>query len=136
MVALSVILLAVTGCATPVSTGASGTACADPIVTTRHELFFGLQKPDSSIVSEGEFAAFMRDIVRPRFPDGATLISADGQYQLADGTRIEEPTKILVLIYPDSAEIREKIGEVITQFRERFRQESVGWVRTTARVCF
>jgi hypothetical protein len=78
----------------------------------------------------------MKETVRPHFSDGLTLIDADGQYQLADGTSIDESTKVLILVHPDNQEVRNRVGAIITQYRARFQQESVGWVRTSAPACF
>jgi hypothetical protein len=136
LAAFCALLLPVFGCAKTVSSGTGAAVCTDPEKTTRHELLFGLRRPDSSIISDEEFAVFLIEVINPRFPHGLTLINAAGQYQSADGTRIDEPTKVLVLIYPDNQEVREKIGEIVYQYRERFRQESVGWIRTAARACF
>jgi hypothetical protein len=112
------------------------TACADPVELTRHELYFGLQRPDSSIIRELEFGEFVNDVVAPLFADGLTIINAAGRYRLADGSEIEEPTKILILIYPDDNSVRQRIGDIIGRYRMQFGQESVGWVRTAASVCF
>jgi len=136
LVALCVLLSPIVGCAAPVSTVGGSAVCAHPAETTRHELFFGLLGPDSGVITEGEFTSFVNEVVRPHFPEGLTLIDATGQYQLSNGATIKEPTKVLILVYPDTQDVREKISDVITQYRTRFRQESVGWVRTAARACF
>ena len=133
---LLVLVTTVNGCTRSLPPGSGTAFCANPIKTTRHELLFGQQRPDSSIIADEEFAAFMDEVVTPLFPAGLTLIDASGQYQSANGRRIEEPTKVLILVYPDVAKVRENIREIITQYLARFRQESVGWVRTAARACF
>jgi hypothetical protein len=130
-----IVLNLTTGCAARTHVSDS-TACADLLELTRHELYFGLQRPDSSIIRGQEFAEFVNDVVAPLFAEGLTIIDATGRYRLADGSEIEEPTKILILIYPDDASVRQRIGEIIGRYRERFGQESVGWLRTAVSVCF
>src|SRR5687768_10726777 len=60
----------------------------------RTELFFGLSRPGGRI-TERQFDRFVDDEVTPRFPDGLTLVSGDGQFRLADGEIVEERSKLL-----------------------------------------
>jgi hypothetical protein len=41
-------------------------------------------------VTEEEFRAFLDEFVTPLFPDGLTVVKADGQFRGADGVTIEE----------------------------------------------
>lgn len=92
----------------------------------RTELFFGTAKPDG-VVSEKEFKMFLDQEVTPRFPDGLTVVDADGQFRGADGVLVKENAYVLVLLYP--AEAREESGKKIERIRRlymtRFQQESV-----------
>ena len=124
------------GCATALSSGSQSEACAEPVETTRHELYFGLQRPDGSVIRAEEFETFLDEVVEPHFPEGLTVIDAAGKYRTADGSILDEATKLLVLVYPDSDEVRGRIRSVIAQYCTRFDQESVGWVRTAVRACF
>ena len=133
---LCVLLCTVNGCTTAVASIRDNQLCANPVMTTRHELYLGMRRPDSSVVTELQFADFVSEEVSQHFPEGFTVVDANGQYQLANGTRIEEPAKILVLVYPDDLEVREKIRDLVLEYQTRFGQESVGWVRTPARACF
>ena len=47
---------------------------------TRTELFFGLLKPNGTEVNDAEFQQFLDREVTPRFPDGFTVISGQGQF--------------------------------------------------------
>ena len=135
---LAVLLISHTaaGCArAPQAIGIS-VACGVQNQTTRHELFFGLELPDGSSIREADFESFLKTVVTPLFPDGLTVFDATGQYRTADGTSIDEATKVVVLVYPDTQEVRERVREIVTQYRARFRQESVGWVRTPACASF
>ena len=96
--ALLICLPFVLGCAKAGPVGQQSSPCATPVETTRHELFLGLQLPDSSLIGDQEFDEFVAEVVNPLFQEGLTIIDAAGQYRLADGRKIEEPSKILLLI--------------------------------------
>ena len=110
--------------------------CGAQTRTTRHELFFGLELPDGSVIPEADFSAFLNTVVTPRFPDGLTVLDAAGQFRTEAGVLIDEAAKVVVLIYPDTEEVHQGIAEVIAEYRSRFQQESVGWVRSLACVSF
>jgi hypothetical protein len=50
----------------------------------RTELFFGTAKPGGAVTEE-EFRTFLDEVVTPLFPDGLTVVKADGQFRGADG---------------------------------------------------
>ncbi len=52
----------------------------------RTELFFGTAKPGGAVTAD-EFEAFLDAIITPLFPDGLTVIKADGQFRGADPAR-------------------------------------------------
>ena len=97
---------------------------AEPFIRT--ELFFGTEKPDGSEVTDAEFLGFLDREITPRFPDGLTLVAADGQFR--DGTVIiKERSKLLILLYPQDA-AREKsaaIEEIRDRYEREFKQQSV-----------
>ncbi|MBE9193611.1 DUF3574 domain-containing protein [Gloeocapsopsis crepidinum LEGE 06123] len=88
------------------------------------ELYFGRSRP-GGIVSEEQFQRFLRNVVTPRFPDGLTVFDASGQFRTSTGTIIREPTKVLILIYPNSPAKRRAIEEIINLYKTQFQQESV-----------
>jgi hypothetical protein len=135
LITAGLFLGAAAGCAS--GTGAIGSAevCAAQ-ASTRHELLFGLSRPDGRQISGPEFEQFLSEVVTPLFGDGLTVVDGSGQYRTAAGDLIRESSKVVVLIYPDVTETRERIGRVIAQYRSRFQQESVGWIRTPALACF
>lgn len=106
-----------------------GTSAAPQVRTT---LYFGTDRPKGS-VSELEWQMFLRDEVTTRFPDGLTAWEAQGQWRLKDGSIGHERSKVLLLVYPDSADAKQKVLAVIEKYRKSFEQESVLW--ETARVC-
>lgn len=98
---------------------------AEPWV--RSELFFGTAKPDGTAVSEAEWHAFLNEEVTPRFPDGLTVLSGDGQWQGENDEIVQERSKIVILLYPSAAldESNVEIEDIRTAYEQRFQQESV-----------
>jgi uncharacterized protein DUF3574 len=92
----------------------------------RTELYFGTARPDGA-VSDAEFRKFLDSVVTPRFPDGLTLIEADGQFRGADGTLIKERSFVLILLYPyETFDKATRSVEVIRAlYKTQFDQESV-----------
>jgi hypothetical protein len=93
----------------------------------RTELFFGTARPDGTAVTDAEFDLFVDRVVTPRFPDGLTVVEADGQFRLASGDIIKEKSFVLILLYPveDFRESSRKINRIRELYKERFDQESV-----------
>jgi hypothetical protein len=98
---------------------------AEPWIRT--ELFFGMSRPDGGTISESEWESFLDAEVTPRFPDGLTVLSAAGQWQGEDDKIVEEPSKLLILLYPREAipESHQEIEEIRAAYEKAFQQESV-----------
>ena len=92
----------------------------------RTELFFGTAKPDG-VVTETEFLTFLDREVTPRFPDGLTLLRADGQFRGENGVIVKEDSFVLILLYPVEAfrDSSRKINAIRQLYKEMFDQESV-----------
>ncbi len=65
--------------------------------------------------------------VTPRFPDGLTVLSAEGQWQGENNQIVEEPSKLLILLYPREAipDSHKEIEEIRAAYEKAFQQESV-----------
>jgi hypothetical protein len=103
-------------------------ACAGPSGlprAERTELCFGLAKPGGGVVTEREWQAFLDQEISPRFPDGLTVVAADGQYRGADGKPIREPSRLLILIHGGSVAEERRLGEIVELYKKAFSQESV-----------
>lgn len=96
-------------------------------IFARTELFFGLNKPNGSQVSEAEFQRFLTYQVTPRFPTGLTLLSGSGQFKNSDNIIEREPSKLLILLYPiqETDDSTQKLQEIRRAYQARFQQESV-----------
>ena len=101
-------------------------AIAGSLDFARTELFFGTAKPDGE-VTDDEFLAFVDQEVTPRFPDGLTLLEADGQFRGENNVIVKERSFVLILLYPleDFRESSRKINAIRRLYRQKFQQQSV-----------
>jgi len=102
----------------------------EPFVRT--ELFFGLSRPGGRI-TERQFDRFVDAEVTPRFPDGLTLLSGEGQFRLADGEIVEERSKQLILLHGGEDIDSKEIEEIRSTYIAQFDQQSV--LRTDETSC-
>lgn len=98
-------------------------------ILIQDELYFGRNKPVGQ-VSNQDFQLFLQNEITPRFPDGLTVLDADGQFLGSNGI-IKEKTKLLILIHSNSQEDQQEIQEIIDEYKKQFQQESVLRVTTT-----
>jgi hypothetical protein len=91
----------------------------------RTDLFFGLRKPNGTEVNNAEFQRFLDREVTPRFPDGFTLLSGNGQFKNARGAILKERSHLLILLYPVEAIDNQKIEQIRKAYVKAFQQQSV-----------
>ena len=113
-------------------------ACAPPAQSmVSAELLFGRNIGDRLGVSDAAFADFLAREITPRFPDGLTVVDARGQWRDGERNRIvREPSKLVLLTFPDDAARREKLTEIVETYKKRFRQQSVLMSLRTSCVTF
>ena len=113
------------------STGAEGTRVSAGLVPgtwfTRTELFFGSLKSDGSLVSEEAFLGFLSAEITPRFPNGLTLLTGLGQFLTVQGVVHQEPSRLLILLYPveEERDSNDKIEQIREKYKRMFHQEAV-----------
>lgn len=95
-------------------------------------LYFGTASPIGNI-SPGKWSGFLRITVTPRFPQGFSSWQGNGQWRSADGTIQHELTYILSLVHPADNFSERAVREIIDQYKQQFRQESV--LRVKFQVC-
>ena len=102
----------------------------------RTELYFGRNIPTGGRVSESDWQKFVDEVVTPRFPDGLTVLDADGQWRGKDGSIAREESKVIVLLYPrkDRKAMNAKIEEIRAEYKKRFAQEAVMRIDVTKSV--
>ncbi|MDB5502081.1 MAG: hypothetical protein JWR89_1983 [Tardiphaga sp.] len=112
--------------------------CGPPAQTMASaELIFGRHVGDRPGVSEAAFARFVATDITPRFPDGLTILDATGQWR--DGARgilVREPSKVVLISFPDDAAKRAGLGEIAEAYKTKFQQQSVLISVRTACVSF
>jgi hypothetical protein len=99
-------------------------------------LYLGRSIPGGGTVSDSAWAAFLREVVTPRFPDGLTVLHGDGQWRDSTGVIVREASFVLEIYHPASAEADAALDEIAAEYKRRFRQESVMRVRAPADVRF
>lgn len=99
----------------------------------RDVLYFGRNIPSGGKVSDADWAKFVDEVITSRFPDGLTIVDAQGQWKGENGEIAREQSKIVTLLH-DGEEIHIKqILEIIQLYKERFQQEAV--LRERMRSC-
>jgi len=91
----------------------------------RTELLFGLSRSGGPNITKDEFKRFIDTKVTPRFPEGLTVLSGDGQFKDASGTIVQEGSKLLILVYPFSLQRSKAVEDIRRDYKELFQQESV-----------
>lgn len=126
-IAVMAIAMVVAGCATsPVP------AC--PVGERRSVdelIYFGTGMADG-VVSDEQWAGFLREVVTPRFPDGLTTWPASGQWRAGDGSLTFENTHVLNLVHAADDATEKAVQAIIADYKDRFRQEAVLRVKTHA----
>ncbi|MBN9559727.1 MAG: DUF3574 domain-containing protein [Alphaproteobacteria bacterium] len=90
-------------------------------------LLFGLDVPGRRPVTNDEWAAFMRDVVTPRFPEGLTVLDGNGQWRDPATGRINAaPSRVVIIATDDARSAPGKLAQVADAYKARFDQKSVG----------
>jgi len=128
VVVSAVVMAMLAGCAgVRPSPAPSPAACADGSQRPTAELVFGrvIGVSPGPGVSEAEFAAFLDQEVSPRFPDGLTIIDAQGRWTPPAGSIIHEPSKVVMIVLPGRPDDVAQLNAVREAYKQRFQQESV-----------
>jgi hypothetical protein len=100
------------------------------------ELLFGRDIGRRRGVSDAAFARFVAGELTPRFPDGLTISDATGQWRDPTGGLAHEATKRVDIVLPGRADDQAKLDAVVTAYKRKFRQQSVGVIVQWACVSF
>ena len=132
LLAVAVVALAACG-----GGGDAGPDCPEGAdAWTEYRLFFGLGTSDGGTIAEEDWREFLADTVTPRFPDGLTVLSGNGQWRDSSGAILREGSKLLIIYAPPGEEGRRAIDEISEAYERRFGQESVLRVFGSACVSF
>lgn len=102
----------------------------------RCELFFGQSIPGGGVVGRAEWQAFVDREVTPRFPQGLTVLQAEGQWRNAQGGIDREASRVLLLLLPPEAARGPQMDELRSRYRQQFQQEAVAQACAAADVRF
>jgi hypothetical protein len=92
------------------------------------DLYFGRSAPHGG-VTERRWSAFLAQEVTPRFPDGLTVVDGTGQWRAAAHKRIvRERAKVVTIAVAAADSVHERIAAIVTAYKRRFQQKSVGVV--------
>ncbi|TAL36881.1 MAG: DUF3574 domain-containing protein [Alphaproteobacteria bacterium] len=99
---------------------------------TETKLYFGLNKPAGGVVSGRDWQEFVDTDIAPRFPEGFTVVDAQGAWLgRKDGKTVSENSKIVIRLHEAAEE--KAVGEIIGSYKKKFAQEAV--MRVDAAVC-
>lgn len=99
-------------------------------------LAFGRNVHGTEFVTDSLWAAFLHEVVEPRFPEGFTVWESRGQWRNPAGYTDRERGFMLEIDHPPSDEADRKIREIIAEYERRFNQEAVMRIVMPARVSF
>jgi hypothetical protein len=91
---------------------------------TRTELCFGLGKPDHSVLTDEQWQTFVNEQIVPRFPQGFTVVPAEGRW-FQDGQTRSEPSRIVIIMHPMNSEDDQEIDSIAQEYARRFNQDAV-----------
>lgn len=97
-------------------------------------MFFGLQGHDG-LVSDVQWQRFVAEEITPRFPDGLTVVVADGRWRDGNGRIQSEPSRLVEIVRPDDDAGARRITEIIDRYKSRHRQQAVLLVRASVQAC-
>jgi hypothetical protein len=101
------------------------------------ELMFGRKIGERIGVSNTAWARFVDREITPRFPNGFTVIDAQGQWHDAHHNKVmREPSKLVQIVLAGTDEDQQRLGEIAAAYKARFRQQSVGIIVRPACVAF
>ena len=128
--------LLMAGCASVKTAPAGCTPLfGDAMVT---EVYFGLSGPGGRAIPKKDWQAFLKSDVVAAFPDGFTVIPAQGYWRGEGMTQpAQENSLILKIIHPVGPEALRKLSGIAKRYATRFEQQAVllSTKRTEAALC-
>lgn len=98
---------------------------------TQAELFFGRDIAGGGFVGEGDWQSFLDTEVTPRFADGFTVEDASGQWKGGQGI-VREKSKRLSIVLAGAPDEQAKLDAIRAAYKQRFRQDAVLLLQTSA----
>jgi len=116
----------------------SPSACEIGAPSRTVQLFFGRSSASGIPVSDAAWQAFVDGVVTASFPEGFTVLDAQGQWRDPQTKNvIHEKSKMIVAAVPAATvSIPVRVAPIIAAYKARFAQQSVGVVVTDACAAF
>ena len=116
-------LLMLAGCASGPRELASGCVASSEKPTA--ELLFGRVADGATSVSEQEFRRFISREVSPRFPDGLTVVNANGRWTPPTGAEVGRQPKLVMIVLHGAADDQAKLAAIRAAYLAQYHQQSV-----------
>ena len=114
----------------------AATAVTTPDASHLERLYFGRNIADTAVVSDSAWTTFVRDVLTPSFPEGATVFNASGQWLAPNGLLVREPSYVVELLHPATRDSETRVQGVIDAYKTRFAQQAVLRMVTPVRATF
>src|SRR5687768_14192233 len=107
------------------------TACASagrpPGLKAAHveRLYFGRNIGDTATVSDSAWNHFVRAVLTPAFPEGATVWDAAGQWRAPNGELVRERSFVVELVHLVTPDVEVRVQRVMDDYKRMFAQQSV-----------
>lgn len=124
------------GCAAAPQAPAPEAPCLSGGQRQTAELVFGRISSDGPGVSEADFARFLDEEVSPRFPDGLTIVDAQGRWTPPAGSTIHEPSKMVMIVLRGLPDDHARLDAIRDAYKRRYHQQSVLLMTRAACVSF
>ncbi|QUD88630.1 DUF3574 domain-containing protein [Phenylobacterium montanum] len=88
-------------------------------------LYFGLSIKGAPDLTDEQFADFLDREVSSRFPDGLTVLAAQGRWRSDSGKMVKEPSKLVQIVLSGKPDDLAKLDAVREAYKREHHQESV-----------
>lgn len=97
---------------------------------------FGLSADSGQTsISDRQWQQFRDEEIVNRFPDGFTVYPADGYWRSGAET-YSEPSRILLVVAPETGETENKLNAIAQAYALKFRQKAVLQMKSRVKVYF
>ncbi len=110
--------------------------CAVQPKWSRYEMCFGLSGDSGkTIVSDRQWHQFRDEEIAKRFPDGFTVIPANGFWRSGAET-YREPSRVMIVVAPDTEGTEDKLNAIAQAYAKKFHQQSLLQIKSSVKVDF
>jgi hypothetical protein len=100
------------------------------------ELYFGLMGPQGELIADSSFTRFVQQEVTPVFPQGYTIMPAQGQWQMDDSQIVQEPSRVILILHAREPALSARLDSIADRYCRAFGQEAVMRISRPVRASF